>query len=111
MVVYQTRQKELPRPRPGHSSLTRRPDTKLGQFFWRKRIWIESTFALTVYEPWEKVVVISVFAVLWVAITTVIFKYLPRQLIIMRRRALYYLFGAEVDETLLWQYLGLAYTK
>ena len=43
-------------PRPSFT-ITKRPKSKLAIFFWRRRIWLESTFALTVYEPWEKVIV------------------------------------------------------
>ncbi|KAF9554799.1 hypothetical protein CPC08DRAFT_712624 [Agrocybe pediades] len=64
-------------------------------FWWRKRILIESTFALTVYEPWEKVVVLTIFGILFAAMCVVVFSYLPRQLVVMRRRSIYYLWGSE----------------
>ena len=46
----------LPRPRPDRSYASNPPKSKLGYFLWRRRMWFESTFALTVMEPWEKVV-------------------------------------------------------
>ena len=46
----------LPHPKPS-LSITKRPKSKVAIFFWRRRIWLESTFALTIYEPWEKVIV------------------------------------------------------
>jgi hypothetical protein len=46
----------LPPPRPSFS-ITKRPKSKIAIFCWRRRIWLESTFALTIYEPWEKVIV------------------------------------------------------
>ena len=56
LAPYRVVPAQLPPPKPDHS-FTRRPKSKLALFWWRKRLWIESTFALTVYEPWEKVVV------------------------------------------------------
>lgn len=45
----------LPSPKPDHS-FTRRPtSSNLAQFFWRKRMWFESTFVLSMLEPWEKI--------------------------------------------------------
>lgn len=121
---------KLPPPRPDFS-FTRRPKTKTREFFWRWRIWIEATFALTVYEPWEKVVVckcsplvpngtlnppslftlsilVTIFAILFVAMLTLMVNYLPRQLIFMRRRTMYYLWGEDWDDRALWSYLSLA---
>lgn len=34
----------------------RAPRSKFAAFLWRRRLWIETTFALTMMEPWEKVV-------------------------------------------------------
>jgi hypothetical protein len=48
----------LPTPRPDHRS-TRRPSSKLGVFLWRRRMWFESTFVLSMLEPWEKFLMCS----------------------------------------------------
>ena len=47
----------LPPPKPAHS-FTRRPSSSniVAQFFWRKRLWFESTFVLSMLEPWEKII-------------------------------------------------------
>ncbi|KIM43574.1 hypothetical protein M413DRAFT_443500 [Hebeloma cylindrosporum] len=95
---------KLPPPRPDFS-FTKRPKTKTREFFWRWRIWVEATFALTVYEPWEKVVVLTIFAILFVAMLTLMVNYLPRQLVFMRRRTMYYLWGEDWEERALWSYL------
>ncbi|KAH9476013.1 hypothetical protein JR316_0011581 [Psilocybe cubensis] len=91
-------------------SQTHRKQEKLGTFWWRRRIWIESTFALTVYEPWEKVLVLTIFSIFCTAMLIVLVKYLPHQFIVMRRRAIYYIWGeySERSELALWQYLDLA---
>ncbi|KAF8908162.1 hypothetical protein CPB84DRAFT_1767459 [Gymnopilus junonius] len=108
VAAYRVVPAQIPHPKPDHS-FTRRPKSKLALFWWKRRIWIESTFALTVYEPWEKVVVLTVFAILCTAIMIVFFRFLPRQLILMRKRSIYYLWGEDpdVNDTMLWQHLGL----
>ncbi|KAF9042892.1 hypothetical protein BJ165DRAFT_1312883, partial [Panaeolus papilionaceus] len=85
-----------------------RPTSRMGLFFWRRRMWFESTFVLSMLEPWEKVLLLTIFALLFVLISTAIFKYMPHHLLFLRRRAIYYLWGQEGDERLLWQWLGLA---
>lgn len=32
------------------------PKSALGAFLWRRRLWFETTFALSMLQPWEKVV-------------------------------------------------------
>lgn len=32
----------------------RPPKSRLGAYLWRKRMWFEATFALTMLQPWEK---------------------------------------------------------
>ena len=96
-------------------SITKRPRTKLNIFFCRRRIWLESTFALTLYEPWEKVIVdqpffsvlhltccvlsnvVTIFVIISIAILVGLLKYLrvPRHLSVMQRCAIYYLWGSE----------------
>ncbi|KAF8347443.1 hypothetical protein F5887DRAFT_955883 [Amanita rubescens] len=85
----------LPRPRPDRSYASNPPKSKLGYFLWRRRMWFESTFALTVMEPWEKVVMLTIFAILFVLIMTGFVKYLPHNLALMHQRAIYYLWGHE----------------
>ncbi|KDR70239.1 hypothetical protein GALMADRAFT_271655 [Galerina marginata CBS 339.88] len=99
----------LPPPKPNYS-FTQRPKTRTALFWWKRRLWIESTFALTVYEPWEKVVVLTIFAILCLAMSIVLFKYLPGQFVVMRRRMIYYIWGGDLDasDRVLWKYLGLA---
>ena len=35
----------------------RKPEGAVARFFWRKRLWLEVTFALSMLEPWEKILV------------------------------------------------------
>lgn len=115
-MAYRHRVDVLPPPRPSFS-ITRRPKSKLAVFFWKRRIWLESTFALTGYEPWEKVVVgqllfyfiffdslctydlasnvVTMFVIISYAMLVGLFSYLPRRLMVMQRWAVYYLWGGD----------------
>ncbi|KAF8664119.1 hypothetical protein AX16_000809 [Volvariella volvacea WC 439] len=90
-------------------SFLRKPESRLAQIFWRWRLWFESTFCLTMMEPWEKLITMAVISVLLTLLLTGLFKYLPQHLVVMQRRAVYYLFGQEGDEKLLWQLIGSAF--
>ena len=35
----------------------RPPRSLVGKFLWRRRVWVEVTFALSMLEPWEKFLV------------------------------------------------------
>ncbi|KAJ7793935.1 hypothetical protein B0H14DRAFT_133818 [Mycena olivaceomarginata] len=96
----------LPPAKPDHS-FTKKPTSKLGVFFWRRRMWFESTFALSMLEPWEKLLLITLFAALFILVCYGMVMYFPQHLMIMQRRAVYYLWGQEGGERLLWQWLGL----
>ncbi|KAF8634759.1 hypothetical protein AX15_000722 [Amanita polypyramis BW_CC] len=85
----------LPRPRPDRSYASNPPKSRIGYFLWRRRLWFESTFGLTVMEPWEKMLMMTIFAVLFTLVMTGFVKYLPRNLAFMHRRAMYYLWGHE----------------
>jgi len=95
----------LPKPRPDFTAL-RKPTSPISLFFWRRRIWFESTFVLSLLEPWEKLLIISILAMTCMLVLTGLFKYLPQHIIIMQRRAMYYIWGQEGDELILWQWFS-----
>ncbi|KAI8973140.1 hypothetical protein BD414DRAFT_499260 [Trametes punicea] len=35
----------------------RPPKNPVGAFFWRKRVWLETTSGLCLFEPWEKILI------------------------------------------------------
>ncbi|KAH0579051.1 hypothetical protein H2248_003210 [Termitomyces sp. 'cryptogamus'] len=96
----------LPKPKPDLTA-TRKPQSPIAIFFWRRRIWFESTFVSSMLEPWEKILLLTILFASVVLVVTGIYKYLPQQIFLIRRRAIYYLWGQEGDERLLWQWLGL----
>ncbi|KAJ6447908.1 hypothetical protein C8R47DRAFT_1067132 [Mycena vitilis] len=95
----------LPPPKPDHS-FTRRPSSALGVFLWRRRMWFESTFVLSMLEPWEKILLMTIFAILFLLVCSGIVTYFPQHLVVMQRRAVYYLWGQDGGERALWQWLG-----
>ncbi|KAG8678495.1 hypothetical protein FRC09_019790 [Ceratobasidium sp. 395] len=75
------------------SSLSRTPSSAIKRFLWRRQIWFESTFALSMLEPWEKILIMGV-----IFFTSALFvmgavRYLPGHVTIISKRALFYLHG------------------
>ncbi|KAL0958831.1 hypothetical protein HGRIS_014148 [Hohenbuehelia grisea] len=95
-----------PLPHKPDLSFTKPPKSGLAYVFWRWRMWFESTFVLSMLEPWEKILLLTIIAVFFILVTTGLVKYFPQHLMIMRRRSTYYLWGQEGDERIFWQWLG-----
>ncbi|KAI0367257.1 hypothetical protein BV20DRAFT_970650 [Pilatotrama ljubarskyi] len=74
----------------------RKPSSPIARFFWRRRVWVEVTFALSMLEPWEKFLVMFVMYATMILLTTACFLYLPQRLFALQERAAYYLFGSDV---------------
>ncbi|KAI0689673.1 hypothetical protein BC835DRAFT_1308258 [Cytidiella melzeri] len=74
----------------------RAPENRLAAYLWRKRIWFESTFALTMMEPWEKLVLVLILTTLSVLFSIGLLVYFPVHLSIILSRAKYYLSGTEL---------------
>ncbi|TCD65153.1 hypothetical protein EIP91_003046 [Steccherinum ochraceum] len=96
----------------------RAPTSVIGVFFWKWRMWFESTFALSMLQPWEKVLISpyhptsSPQPVFWltppsldmtvfittsilILLLTGIFFYFPSHILQISKRATYYLLGSE----------------
>ncbi|EKM53101.1 uncharacterized protein PHACADRAFT_52265, partial [Phanerochaete carnosa HHB-10118-sp] len=76
----------------------RPPKSPVGAFFWRRRVWFETTMGLSVLEPWEKVMILVVFFLLLTITATGMYKYLPQELDVIQQRMVYYFFGQEADK-------------
>lgn len=100
----------------------RPPRSWLGAFIWRRRVWLETTFALSMLENWEKgflscvplffflfsffffsfpptdtpLTVIVSYA-LFTLVLTATYLYLPHHILFLRERAAYYLLGQSPD--------------
>jgi len=75
------------------SSLSRTPSSAIRRFLWRRQIWFESTFALSMLEPWEKMLIFGVLLLIITLSVTSAVRYLPGHVSIISRRALFYLHG------------------
>jgi len=73
----------------------RAPDNFLGTFLWKWRLWFETTFALSMLQPWEKVLIMFIVNSVLFLLTTGILLYFPSHLVTMSKRAMYYLLGNE----------------
>ncbi|CCO28843.1 hypothetical protein RSOLAG1IB_00516 [Rhizoctonia solani AG-1 IB] len=75
---------------------SRSPARKL---LWRKRVWFESTFGLSVMEPWERFMVLTLFFAAWALLTVACYRTLPSTLQFWSERTMFYLhgYGNETD--------------
>lgn len=80
----------------------RPPGNAFGRFFWRWRVWLETTFALSMMQPWEKVFVVVVGYVLFVLLLAGVWLYLPQHFAYVHGRTMYYLLGNEAGSTSTW---------
>ncbi|PVF93302.1 hypothetical protein CPB86DRAFT_715759 [Serendipita vermifera] len=71
------------------------PKSAVGRFFWRKKMWVEATFALSMLERWEKILVVTLFVSVWALFIAGATVYLPQHLKFLTRRTRYYLLGNE----------------
>ncbi|KAH9027278.1 hypothetical protein EDB84DRAFT_1563456 [Lactarius hengduanensis] len=71
------------------------PSSSSRRFIWHCRMLFESTFALSMLEGWEKILVVTLMSVFWGLVITGIYRYLPYHLEFLYRRAVYYLLGTE----------------
>ncbi|KAI0367258.1 hypothetical protein BV20DRAFT_950525 [Pilatotrama ljubarskyi] len=72
----------------------RPPKNRVGAYLWRWRLWIETTIGLSLLEPWEKILVLTIIYLLLTLVLTGLYK-LPQQATLVHRRLLYYFFGNE----------------
>ncbi|CCM01255.1 uncharacterized protein FIBRA_03304 [Fibroporia radiculosa] len=73
------------------------PHGSFGAFLWRRRVWLETTFALSMMQPWEKVVVVCAASFFLALLLVGMYLYLPHHFVYLHGRALYYLWGHEAS--------------
>ncbi|PSR76378.1 hypothetical protein PHLCEN_2v8474 [Hermanssonia centrifuga] len=78
----------------------RPPPNAIGAFLWRKRVWVETTFALTMLQPWEKFMLVTIMNTLLTLLVTGLYLYFPTHLSFLFERAKYYLLGLEPSTTI-----------
>ncbi|KAF9521190.1 hypothetical protein BS47DRAFT_1286120, partial [Hydnum rufescens UP504] len=65
-------------------------------FIFRRRMFFAANLSLSMLEPWEQVLVLSVIFLVIAIFATSLYKYLPHQLEFLRSRAVFYFSGKEL---------------
>lgn len=81
------------------------------KFLWRKRVWFESTFALSVMEPWERTMVLIFFFITWALTAIAAYQTLPATLYFWSGRMSFYLHGNETRTLRTFGEMTLAHTS
>ncbi|PBK73642.1 hypothetical protein ARMSODRAFT_952742 [Armillaria solidipes] len=95
-----TKAKLLP-PKPD-LTFTRPPKSKVALFFWRWRMWFESTFVLSMLEPWEKIMLLTIWFICSSFVLSALFRYICQDIGRVQQSVVYYLLGQEGDKTTIW---------
>ncbi|WRT66412.1 uncharacterized protein IL334_003368 [Kwoniella shivajii] len=72
-----------------------RPPPGIRRVIWNQRIWLESTFATSMMQPWEVALIVTVLATVTLLIWFSIYTYLPSHIAYLARRWSYYVYGDE----------------
>ncbi|KAI0084956.1 hypothetical protein BDY19DRAFT_874202, partial [Irpex rosettiformis] len=73
----------------------RAPESPIAAYFWRKRVWFEVTFALTMMEPWEKMLLVLILTIISALFSYTFTYYFPVHLHFVLARAKYYFLGID----------------
>ncbi|KLO18261.1 hypothetical protein SCHPADRAFT_820175 [Schizopora paradoxa] len=76
-----------------------KPKSPILAFLWQKWLSFESTFALTMMESWEKVLILSLCAIMVTLLAIAIVSYLPHHISFLRQRASFYLSGQDMSSS------------
>ncbi|WVQ67625.1 uncharacterized protein L199_005828 [Kwoniella botswanensis] len=77
-----------------------RPPPGIRRLIWNQRIWIESTFATSMMQPWEKALILTVLSFVTLLIWFSLYTYFPSHVAYLSRRWSYYVYGDETVEVL-----------
>lgn len=72
-------------------------------------MWFDSTFVFSFLEPWEYLLLLSIFTIIFFLLVVGAIRYLPPHIAIMQRRAAYYLWGQLGDERLASTWFSSSY--
>ncbi|THH07002.1 hypothetical protein EW145_g3689 [Phellinidium pouzarii] len=83
--------------RPSHAKKKRyqQPDGPLAAYIWRLYMCFSTSLALSVMEPWERVLVMSFLGMVLSLIAIGLVRYFPQFILAFLARARYYLFGED----------------
>ncbi|KAI6155743.1 hypothetical protein BKA82DRAFT_119950 [Pisolithus tinctorius] len=85
--------------------------SRLRHYLWRRKVLIETTFAINALEPWEKMILFSVLSLLAFLLFRGVCCIFPSQLFIVQQRAAYYLWGNDTADLALRYHVGSGTVK
>lgn len=75
------------------------PQNPIAAFVWRCRLWLEVTFALSMLQPWEKLLTIISFYTVLFLVSTTFMVYIPTGVALVHSRLAFFAFGSEPAAT------------
>ncbi|WVQ86064.1 hypothetical protein IAT38_008232 [Cryptococcus sp. DSM 104549] len=84
--------------KPAPPMYTPRPPPGIRRRLWDWSMWFQSTFALSMMQPWEKAVILSTLSIVTLLFWISVYTYLPNHLAYLSRRFAYYVYGDETAE-------------
>ncbi|KAI0055987.1 hypothetical protein BV25DRAFT_1832756 [Artomyces pyxidatus] len=82
------------------------PSHPIARCIWRWRLRFECLFALTVLEPWEKGLYLTIMGLFLTLVLTWVWNFLPRYMTFVLHRGMFYLMGTDVGESASLQEVG-----
>ncbi|KAH8114484.1 hypothetical protein DFH11DRAFT_1594743 [Phellopilus nigrolimitatus] len=73
----------------------KQPSGLVSGFIWRIWIWTETTFALSLMEPWEIILIFIVVGIMTMVLTVGLVRYFPHTIMAALQRAQYYFSGSD----------------
>ncbi|KAI5119052.1 hypothetical protein M0805_005918 [Coniferiporia weirii] len=73
----------------------KQPSGLVANAAWRVWIWTETTFALSLMEPWEIFLIFAIFGITFIFVTVGMVRYFPHAIVSASRRAQYYFSGSD----------------
>ncbi|KAH8822238.1 hypothetical protein DL96DRAFT_1620533, partial [Flagelloscypha sp. PMI_526] len=96
----------MPPPRPNKAKHL--PKNPIAAFFWRQWVWVEGTFVFSMLEAWEVALILTIFTFFFVLFGIAVTQYLPQHVMLISKRAAYYIWGTEGEDRFFKQWLSSA---
>ncbi|WWC89282.1 uncharacterized protein L201_004203 [Kwoniella dendrophila CBS 6074] len=75
-----------------------RPSPGIRRVIWNQRMWLESTFAMSMMQTWEKALIVTVLALVTLLVWFSLYTYFPSHVKYLAKRWSYYVYGDETVE-------------
>ncbi|OCF36823.1 hypothetical protein I316_01419 [Kwoniella heveanensis BCC8398] len=90
-----------------------RPPPGIRRYIWDKRVLIESTFALSMMQPWEKLLIVGTLLITCLLFWVSVYTYYPSHLAYLSRRFAYYVYGDETADVrgMFWAWIKAQFVR